>query len=112
MHFSAFHPDFKLTHAPPTPARVLSRARRIALDNGVRYAYTGNVHDRDGDTTLCHGCGGRLIERDWYVLTDWRLTADGCCPDCGTACAGVFAAEPGRWGSRRLPVRLAEFQGS
>ena len=106
MHFTAFHPDYKLRDRPPTPATTLSRARTIALANGVRYAYTGNVHDEAGGSTHCHACGERLIGRDWYTLTDWNLTDDGRCRRCGSACAGVFAGSPGRWGARRLPVRL------
>jgi len=85
----------------------LSRARQVALGNGVRYAYTGNVHDEAGGSTFCHGCGRRVIGRDWYVLTEWGLTDDGRCVDCGTRCAGVFDGPPGDWGARRLPVRLA-----
>ena len=77
MHFTAFHPDYKMLDRPPTPAATLSRARRIALANGVRYAYTGNVHDEAGGTTHCHNCGQRLIGRDWYTLTAWHLTDDG-----------------------------------
>jgi pyruvate formate lyase activating enzyme len=94
---------------PATPAATLSRAAAIARGNGVRYAYTGNVHDEQGGSTFCHACGTRLIGRDWYRLTDWGLGPDGCCRQCGTRCAGVFAAEPGRWGARRLPVRLGSF---
>jgi pyruvate formate lyase activating enzyme len=107
MHFTAFHPDYKLLDRPPTPPATLSRARRIALDNGVRHAYTGNVHDEAGGSTFCHGCGRRVIGRDWYVLTEWGLTDDGRCVDCGTRCAGVFDGPPGDWGARRLPVKLA-----
>lgn len=107
MHFSAFHPDYKMMDVPRTPAATLTRARNIALKNGVRYAYTGNVHDAAGDTTFCHACGIKLIERDWYTLKAYRLTGDGRCPTCGTLCAGVFASQPGNWGRRRLPVRLA-----
>jgi len=109
MHFTAFHPDYKLLDRPPTPATTLSRARMIALANGVRYAYTGNVHDEAGGSTICHACGVRLIGRDWYTLTEWNLTADGCCARCGTACAGVFDGPAGRWGARRRPVRLAAY---
>jgi len=108
MHFTAFHPDYKLLDRPPTPVATLSRARSIALSNGVRYAYLGNVHDEAGGTTYCHHCGERLIGRDWYVLTAWNLTDDGRCRRCGTACAGVFDGPPGHWGARRQPVRLAE----
>ena len=108
MHFTAFHPDYKMLDRPPTPAATLTRARRIALANGVRYAYTGNVHDEAGGSTFCHQCGERLIGRDWYVLTVWNLTDDGRCRRCGTPCAGVFDGRPGDWGARRQPVRLAE----
>jgi pyruvate formate lyase activating enzyme len=107
MHFTAFHPDWKMRDIPATPATTLCTARAIALKNGVRYAYTGNVHDEDGGSTRCHGCGERLIGRDWYVMTGWALDAEGCCARCGTPCAGVFEATPGRWGARRLPVRLS-----
>jgi pyruvate formate lyase activating enzyme len=108
MHFTAFHPDYKLLDRPPTPAATLSRARRIALANGARHAYTGNVHDEAGGSTYCHQCGERLIGRDWYALTAWNLTDDGHCRRCGAACTGVFDGPPGHWGARRQPVRLAE----
>ena len=107
MHFTAFHPDWKMMDKPPTPPRTLTRAREIACKNGVRYAYTGNVHDQLGGTTLCHACGESLIVRDWYVLHAWNLTEDGRCQFCQTPCAGVFRAAPGDWGAKRLPVRLA-----
>ena len=111
MHFTAFHPDYKLLDRPPTPATTLSWARAIALSNGARYAYTGNVHDEAGGSTRCHSCGERVIGRDWYTLTAWNLTAGGHCRRCGTACAGVFDGQPGRWGARRLPVRLGAYAG-
>jgi pyruvate formate lyase activating enzyme len=107
MHFSAFHPDFRMLDHPPTPLATLRRARQIALDNGVRYAYTGNVHDTEGDTTYCHACGQALIERDWYRLLGWHLDEAGRCRNCRTPCAGVFEAAPGDWGARRQPVRIA-----
>ncbi len=110
VHFTAFHPDYKMLDVPRTPAETLTRARDIALANGVRYAYTGNVHDPAGQTTVCHGCGLALIERDWYALGAHRLSHDGRCPRCGTACPGHFETAPGRWGPRRLPVRLATVQ--
>jgi pyruvate formate lyase activating enzyme len=109
VHFSAFHPDFKMTDVPPTPPATLARIRAIAKDNGVRYVYTGNVHDREGDTTYCHACGKELIRRDWYDLHKWNLDPDGCCPKCGTPCSGRFENVPGTWGRRHLPVRLADF---
>jgi len=109
MHFTAFHPDYKMLNSPPTPAASLTRARRIAMKNGVRYAYTGNVHDREGESTYCHRCGRMLIGRDVFVLDEWNLTETGCCNFCGEHCAGVFDAGPGRWGPRRLPVRISDF---
>ncbi|MFN2308619.1 MAG: AmmeMemoRadiSam system radical SAM enzyme [Gammaproteobacteria bacterium] len=109
LHFTAFHPDWKMLDVPPTPAETLTRAREIALANGVRYAYTGNVHDKGGGSTYCHHCGGLLIGRDWYVLSDWNLTADGRCTACGTPLAGVFEAAPGHWGAQRQPVRLSNY---
>jgi pyruvate formate lyase activating enzyme len=106
MHFTAFHPDYKLLDRPPTPAATLSRARSIALANGIRYAYTGNVHDREGGSTYCPGCGVTVVERDWYRIGDYRLTEDGHCQDCGARVPGVFAGTPGNWGRHRLPLRL------
>jgi pyruvate formate lyase activating enzyme len=109
IHFSAFHPDWKMLHKPSTPPATLTRARHIARENGIRYAYTGNVHDEEGGSTYCHHCGKKVIGRDWYELTDWRLTEDGRCQFCSTPCVGVFAGPPGTWGRKRLPVRLADF---
>jgi pyruvate formate lyase activating enzyme len=88
IHFTAFHPDYKLLDKPPTPPATLSRARRIAMGNGLRYAYTGNVHDAEGGSTFCHNCGERLIGRDWYVLKEWNLTPEGACASCGTPLPG------------------------
>jgi pyruvate formate lyase activating enzyme len=106
MHFTAFHPAWRMLDKPPTPARTLMRARRIAMDHGVRYAYTGNVRDETGGSTYCHHCGKKLIGRNWYQMTGWNLTADGCCRFCGTPCPGVFEEQPGDWGARRAPVRI------
>jgi pyruvate formate lyase activating enzyme len=106
VHFTAFHPDFRMTDRPPTPPSTLTRAAHIARANGLHFAYTGNVHDRQGSSTYCPGCGARLIERDWYDLGDYRLTESGRCPDCNTAVAGVFDGRPGTWGRRRLPVQM------
>jgi len=109
LHFSAFHPDYKMTDKPNTPPETLIRAWRIARKNGVRYAYTGNIHNKETGSTYCHQCGLRLIGRDWYELSDWQLTVDGCCPRCGTACAGVFDGKPGDWGRKRQPLRMKQF---
>ncbi len=106
MHFTAFHPDFKLLDRPPTPPSTLSRARRIALDNGVRFAYTGNVSDVEGSSTRCPGCGETVIERDWYAIGEYRLGDDGACRRCGTAVPGRFDGPPGGRGPSRMPVRL------
>jgi pyruvate formate lyase activating enzyme len=106
MHFTAFHPDYKMLDVPPTPPETLRRAREIALRNGVRYAYTGNVFDPDGQSTRCHACGALLVERDWFRVGAYRLH-EGRCPDCGTAVPGVFPESVDTWGGHRLPVRLA-----
>jgi pyruvate formate lyase activating enzyme len=107
VHFTAFHPDWKMLDVPRTPLFTLERARRIAMRNGVRYAYIGNVADTEGQATRCHSCGRALIERDGYDILAWRLTSDGRCDECGTACTGVFEAEPGEWGAKRTPVRMS-----
>jgi pyruvate formate lyase activating enzyme len=109
IHFTAFHPDWKMREIQHTPPATLTMARRIAIKNGVRYAYTGNVSDREGGSTYCHACGQILIGRDWYELSEWNLTADGKCRFCDASCAGVFEAQPGRWGARRRPVLLNQF---
>jgi len=106
-HFTAFHPDFKLRDRPPTPPAALRRAREIARANGLRYVYTGNVHDRSGQSSYCHSCGATLIGRDWYKITSWNLDSAGRCQDCQTPCAGLFEARPGGWGRRYQPVHLA-----
>ncbi len=108
LHFSAFHPDLKMMDVPATPASTLTRARNIAIKHGVRYAYTGNVHDTEGDTTYCHQCREPLIVRDWYNLLKWNVR-DGKCPSCATPLPGVFEGEPGNWGAKRQPVRLRDY---
>ncbi len=110
LHFTAFHPDWKMTDTPSTPKSTLSRARDIALRAGLRYVYTGNVHDFAGSSTYCHGCGEMLIGRDWYQLSTWNLDCDDAgavCRHCGTEVAGIFDAQPGHWGSRQLPVQVS-----
>jgi pyruvate formate lyase activating enzyme len=108
MHFSAFHPDFKMRDIPRTPAESLHRARRIALGAGVRYAYTGNVVDVDGGTTSCPGCGRNVIVRDWYRMLAYELDDDGTCRFCGTSVAGRFDGQAGTWGRQRQPVHPAD----
>ncbi|MCB0963598.1 MAG: AmmeMemoRadiSam system radical SAM enzyme [Acidimicrobiales bacterium] len=104
MHFTAFHPDYKMTDVPATPPETLRRARRIARANGVRHAYVGNVHDRDGSSTRCAGCGEVVIERDWYQLGRYHLDDGGRCLSCGTQLPGIFDGPAGDWGATRRPV--------
>ncbi|HEY7675360.1 MAG TPA: AmmeMemoRadiSam system radical SAM enzyme [Burkholderiales bacterium] len=107
LHFTAFHPDWKMTGVPATPAATLARARNIGLGHGLRYVYTGNVHDSAGGSTYCPQCGGTAIRRDWYNILDYRLSEDGACRDCGAAIAGRFGPFRKAFGSRRIPVRLS-----
>jgi pyruvate formate lyase activating enzyme len=107
LHFTAFHPDWKMRDKPSTPPETLTRARALAIANGLHYVYTGNVHDSAGSSTYCAGCKKRVIERDWYELGEWQLDARGKCLHCGAQLPGVFDGAPGRWGAKRMPVRLA-----
>ena len=108
MHFTAFHPDWKMMNVPATPFSTLCQARNIALKNGVRHAYTGNVHDLKGQSTYCHNCDNVLIGRDWHQLSKWNLTEDGHCQNCGVAAAGFFDGPPGVWGAKRKRVTLRQ----
>jgi len=103
LHFTAFHPDFKMPDIPRTPAATLQRARKQAIAHGIKHVYTGNVHDADSQSTYCANCGCLLIERDWYTLGDYRIR-DGACSQCGHGVAGRFADDKGDWGARRLRV--------
>ena len=107
LHFSAFHPDWKMRDKSDTPPDTLIRARTIARGHGLRYVYLGNIHSYEGSSTYCHGCGEILIGRDWYELSDWGLSDDARCTKCGMACSGIFNGKPGTWGRKRQPVRLA-----
>jgi pyruvate formate lyase activating enzyme len=111
VHFTAFHPDYKMEDIPPTPPATLTRARHIALEEGLHYVYTGNVHDLDGGTTSCPACQMPLIARDWHRIASYRLTPDGRCPDCGTAVAGCFEAFGGQFGNRRMPIAIGRSRG-
>jgi pyruvate formate lyase activating enzyme len=110
LHFTAFHPDFKMLDVPHTPPATLQRARQIALQHGLRHVYTGNVHDSEGSSSYCPGCGTEVIERDWYELGVYRLSDDGRCLQCGTALPGRFDGPPEGWGRRRVPVVLTKPQ--
>ena len=107
LHFTAFHPAWKMDDLLPTPASTLSHARRIALDCGLHYVYTGNVHDSEGGTTFCPTCHAALIERDWYTIRHHDLPDDGRCPHCHTLIAGHFGGFGKPFGAHRIPVRLA-----
>jgi pyruvate formate lyase activating enzyme len=107
LHFTAFHPDFKMMDVPPTPASTLTRAREIAMSHGLQYVYTGNVHDTSGSSTYCPGCGEMVMERDWYRLGRWNVDGAGRCTFCDHQIPGRFDGRPGRWGPRRQPVMLA-----
>ncbi len=106
LHFSAFHPDWKMTDVPPTPASTLSRARKIAQDAGLHYVYTGNVHDAEGGTTYCPSCHHALIVRDWYEIRHYEITEQGTCPRCNSTIAGRFGKYEKPFGAHRIPVRI------
>ncbi len=106
LHFTAFHPDWKMTDIQATPAATLQRARRIAREVGLRFVYTGNIHDSEGGSTWCPACGALLIERDWFTLGRWGMDGTGSCRSCGHRIPGRFEEKPGNWGARRQPVRL------
>jgi pyruvate formate lyase activating enzyme len=106
LHFTAFHPDFRMRDVPPTPRRTLRRARRQALEAGLKHVYTGNVSDPQGSSTYCAGCGALLLERDGYLLGACGYDEEGRCLSCGRALAGRFACRPGEWGGRRRPLRV------
>ena len=103
VHFTAFHPDFKLMNRPGTPASTLVRARDTALAAGIKFVYVGNVNDRDSQSTYCHSCKALIIERDWYELGRYRIK-DGKCMECATVIPGLFEDQKGTWGALRLPV--------
>ncbi len=106
LHFSAFHPDYRMRDKSRTPPETLKRARGIAREIGLRHVYTGNIHDEEGGTTYCHSCAETLIVRDWHLIKHWALSDDGKCKKCDTALAGVFDGPPGKWGRKRTPIRI------
>ena len=112
LHFTAFHPDYKMLATPCTPAPTLLEARRVAMARGLRHVYTGNIHDESSQATFCHACGAALIGRDWHRITAWSLSEDGRCRQCGERCPGVFDGPPGRWGQRRQPLALGSAAGA
>ncbi|HEV7390903.1 MAG TPA: AmmeMemoRadiSam system radical SAM enzyme [Burkholderiales bacterium] len=106
VHFTAFHPDYKMDDLPPTPPATLTRARRIALEAGLQHVYTGNVHDEAGGSTYCVGCKKVLIVRDWHRIDEYCVMPDGTCPDCGTALPGRYETFKAQFGRRRIPLYL------
>lgn len=106
LHFTAFHPDFKMRDVPPTPISTLTRARALALKKGMHHVYTGNVHDANSQSTYCASCGDMLIERDWYDLGKYRING-GACMSCGAPVAGRFDDQAGDWGPKRLPIAMS-----
>jgi len=106
LHFSAFHPEHKMPDIPATPPAILVHARSIALELGLNFVYTGNVHNIEGDTTFCAECRRPLIVRDWYQIKQYRLDQNGRCPDCGTALPGSFDEKLSNFGAQRIPVAM------
>jgi pyruvate formate lyase activating enzyme len=106
LHFSAFHPDWKMADVPPTPPATLTKARKIALDAGLHYVYTGNVHDVEGGTTYCPACRHAAIVRDWYDIRHYDLSTGGNCPKCGGKIAGRFGEFGRPFGPKRIPVLM------
>ncbi|MGR5176504.1 AmmeMemoRadiSam system radical SAM enzyme [Vibrio parahaemolyticus] len=106
LHFTAFHPDFKLLDKPRTPADTLVTAREIALENGLHYVYVGNVHDQACSSTYCPGCGEMVLARDWHQLGECSLTEKGVCKSCGYRIPGRFAMYDKPFGRRRIPVNI------
>ncbi len=108
LHFTAFHPDWKMMDKPRTPSHTLLNARKIALRNGVRYAYVGNILDDRAQSTYCHQCGELLIGRSGYQISDWRLHEHGICVTCNTVCSGQYNPKPDQWGAKRVSVNLPD----
>ncbi len=108
VHFTAFHPDFRMRDCGNTPPETLIAAREVALQQGLRYVYVGNVNDVAHQSTYCPTCQGLLIQRNWYELGAYHLKQNTC-GHCGAGIAGVFEEAPGNWGRRRQPVQMSQF---
>lgn len=109
LHFTAFHPDFKMLDKIPTPHFTLIRARKIALEVGLNFVYVGNVYDEDAESTYCPNCKKKLIGRNWYEITAYNITEEGKCKFCHYSIPGKFDKTNGNWGAKRLPIRLKNF---
>ncbi len=108
VHFSAFHPDFRMMDRPNTPPETLALAHEAARAEGLKFVYVGNVHDKTRQSTSCPHCGKLVIERDWYALGRYHLSGHHC-GHCGGVIAGRFDDRPGTWGRRRQPIDMAGF---
>ena len=106
LHLTAFHPDYKMNDLPPTPPATLTRSRQIALDAGLHYVYTGNVHDAEGGSTFCPQCRAALIVRDWYQINSYEVTPESKCPHCAATISGAFEVYNGQFGRKRIPVSI------
>jgi len=103
LHFTAFHPDYKMMDIPKTEATSLLEAYNIAKQNGLHYVYTGNIYDSKTGSTYCPSCKKCIIERNWYELGNYHIT-NGCCKFCNTKIAGKFSDKAGEWGRKRIAV--------
>ena len=117
IHFSAFHPDFRMTDRPNTPHETLLKAHRIAKSHGIHHVYVGNVHDSEHSSTFCTKCHSMLIQRDWYEIQSYSVglahtgqSTSGRCQKCGEQLAGRFQEHVGTWGRKRLPIDMRPFQ--
>jgi len=107
VHFTAFHPNHRMLSHDRTPLETLLRARDVARQAGLGHVYIGNAHHRDAQSSYCSGCGDRVIGRDWHALSEWKLDDFGGCVTCGSRFPGVIDGPPGRWGRKRLTLRMA-----
>ena len=108
LHFTAFHPDFRMLDRPATPHETLLEAYDVARGEGLKLVYVGNVNDVRHQSTYCPHCGKLVIERDWYALGAYHLREDRCM-HCGGSVPGRFDDRPGTWGRRRQPVAIARY---
>ena len=106
LHFTAYHPDWKMTEIGPTPPATLTCARAIGQLAGLHYVYTGNVHDEEGGTTYCPSCENAVVVRDWYDIRSYRLNDAGACNFCGSQLHGRYQKFGKPFGPKRIPIRL------
>ena len=109
LHFTAFHPDFRMQDRDRTNPETLRLAYDIAKQTGLKYVYVGNTHDVERQSTYCHGCGRLIVQRDWYQLGVYEIDGAGCCNHCQTPIPGRFGMKCGDWGAKRQPVRIDQY---